>query len=63
MGKIRRLRLGKRKNQQIHGGYVSTYLQPYGKKIKRKVNRKTRKIKEISNGSEYKKLWGPLELS
>ncbi len=57
-----RIKEGKKGNKQKHGGYVSTYQQPYGK-TKRIAKRRERRLDDIPDGNFYKKLFGPLELS
>lgn len=60
--KDEKIKCGKKGNRQKHGGYVSTYSQPYGK-TKRTAKRREQRLDDMPDGNFYKKLYGPLELS
>lgn len=60
MGKDRRIPLGKRKTLKING-YMNGYVEPHGKFWKRLASKKVRRTAVISNGTAYRKIWGPFE--
>lgn len=54
--KTPRIRLGKRGILKQHG-WMSAFIQPYGKIEKRRASRAARRCKDISDGTEHKKTY------
>ena len=52
------LRLGRKGLQGDLGGYFNGFVKPGTKLDKRRAARRVRHAKDVSDGKEYRKLWG-----
>jgi hypothetical protein len=61
----RKIKMGARKNLKQYGGYLSGFIKPGNRFLKRKASKKVRATDDddIPNGCFFKRLWGWWEWS